>query len=68
MCGAEQAGVVENVYELCTRDKVVVHAEKSVLQVSFLDAFAELPKETLSFVMPIRPHGTTRFPADGFDI
>jgi hypothetical protein len=32
---------------------------------AFLVAFANLWKATLSFVMSIRPHGTTRFPLDG---
>jgi len=68
MCATEQTGVVEKVYKLCTRYKDGIYVEKSVLQVSFLDAFAELPKETVSFVMLIRPHGTMRFPLDGFDI
>ena len=50
------------------RDKVVISVDKSVLKVSFLGPFAELPKETISFVMPVRPHGTMRLPLDGFDI
>jgi hypothetical protein len=32
----------------------------------FLDAFAKLRKVTISFVMPVCPHGTTRLPLDGF--
>ena len=68
MCGTEQTGVAEKEYELCTRNKVVISVEKSVLQLSFLDAFAELRKETISFVMPIRPHETMRLPLDGFYI
>jgi hypothetical protein len=38
--------------------------------VQFLDAFAELQKATISFVisvaMSVRPHGTTRLPLGGF--
>jgi len=68
MCGTEQTGVVEKVYKLSTRHKVVKSVEKSVLQISFLGAFVELPKGTISFVMSTRPHGTIRFPLDGLDI
>jgi len=32
----------------------------------FLGAFAELRKATVSFVMSVCPHGTTRLPLDGF--
>ena len=32
----------------------------------FLGAFAELQKLTISFVMSVHPHGTTRLPLDGF--
>ena len=32
----------------------------------FLGAFAKLRKATVSFVMSVRPHGTTRLPLDGF--
>ena len=31
-----------------------------------LGAFAKLRKATISFVMSVRPHGTTRLPLDGF--
>jgi hypothetical protein len=31
-----------------------------------LGAFAELRKETISFVMPVHPLGRTRVPLDGF--
>ena len=34
--------------------------------VEFLGAFAELRKESISFVLSVRPHGTTRLPLDGF--
>ena len=30
------------------------------------EAFAKLRKATISFVMPVRPHVTTRLPLDGF--
>jgi len=30
-----------------------------------LGAFAKLQKVTVSFVMSVRPHGTTRHPLDG---
>ena len=33
---------------------------------SFLDTFAALRKATISFVMSVRPHWTTRLPLDGF--
>ena len=33
---------------------------------SFLGDFAKLRKVTLSFVMSVRPHGTTRLSLDGF--
>ena len=33
---------------------------------TFLGAFAELRKATISFVMSVRPRGTTRLPLDGF--
>jgi hypothetical protein len=32
----------------------------------FLGAFSKLRKATISFVMSVRPHGTTRLPLDGF--
>ena len=32
----------------------------------FLGAFAKLRKATVSFVMSVRPHGTTRLPMGGF--
>jgi hypothetical protein len=32
----------------------------------FLGAFAKFRKATISFVMSVCPHGTTRFPMDGF--
>ena len=34
--------------------------------VSFLGAFAKLPKANISFVMSVRPHGTTQLPQEGF--
>ena len=33
---------------------------------SILGAFAKLRKATISFVVSVRPHGTTRFPLEGF--
>jgi len=44
MYSTEQTGVAEKVYELCTRDKVVISAEKSVLQVSFFRGFRRITK------------------------
>jgi len=35
---------------------------------AFLVTFAKLRKATISFVMSIYPHGTTRLPLDGFFI
>jgi hypothetical protein len=32
----------------------------------FLGAFTELRKTAISFVMSVRPHGTTLFPLDGY--
>jgi hypothetical protein len=32
----------------------------------FLGAFAKLRKAAFSFVMSVRPHGTTRLTMDGF--
>jgi len=32
----------------------------------FLGAFAKLRKATISFVMSVRPHRTTRFQLDGY--
>jgi len=32
----------------------------------FLGAFTKLQKVTISFVMPVHPHGTTWLPLDGF--
>jgi hypothetical protein len=32
----------------------------------FLVAFAKVRKETISFVMSVRPHGTNRLPLEGF--
>jgi hypothetical protein len=32
----------------------------------FLGAFAKLLKAAISFVVSVRPHGTTRLPPDGF--
>jgi len=37
----------------------------TVIQKLFLGAFAELRKATISFVMSVSPHKTTRFPLDG---
>jgi len=37
-----------------------------VKQHVFLGAFAKLWKATISFVMSVSPHGTTRLPLDGF--
>jgi hypothetical protein len=40
---------------------------KLCLRVSlFLGAFAKLRKATISFVLSIRTHGTTRLPLEGF--
>jgi len=42
----------------------------NALPFTILGAYAKLRKATISFVMPlcpsVRPHGTTRFPLDGF--
>jgi hypothetical protein len=34
--------------------------------ISFVGAFTKLQKETVSFVMSVRPDETTRLPLDGF--
>jgi hypothetical protein len=36
------------------------------LRQCFFDAFAVLRKTTISFIMSVYPHGTTRSPLDGF--
>jgi len=36
------------------------------LVIVILGVFAKLRKTTISFVMFVRPHGTTRLPLDGF--
>jgi hypothetical protein len=37
-----------------------------VLHISLLGAFAKFRKATISFVVSVRPYGTTRLPLDGF--
>jgi hypothetical protein len=43
---------------------------KTVIVLSFLGAFSKLRKAAICFVLSVRlslrPHGTTRFPLDGF--
>ena len=39
-----------------------------VYTAAILGAFAKLRKATSSFVMSVRPHGTTRSPLDGFSL
>jgi hypothetical protein len=43
-------------------------AAKIALNGWFLGAFAKLRKATISFEMSVYPHGTTRFPLDGFSL
>jgi len=38
----------------------------AVLLILFLCTFAKLRKATFSFVMSVRPHGSTRLPLEGF--
>jgi hypothetical protein len=38
----------------------------AVKEVVFLSAIAKSRKAAVSFVMSVRPHGTTRLPLDGF--
>ena len=35
-------------------------------QTYFLSAFTKLRRATISFIMSVRPHGTTRLPLDGY--
>jgi len=53
-----------------TPQSALTHAISKIVNVlynsSFLGAFAELRRATISFVMSVRPHGTTRLPLDGF--
>jgi len=43
-----------------------LHNHQTSCVSSFLGAFAELRKATVSFVMSMRPHGANRLPLDGF--
>jgi hypothetical protein len=42
-----------------------VSGDRSAFKITFLGAFAKLRRATISFVMSVRPHGTTRLPLDG---
>ena len=57
----------------CTRDNIrfigVAHYQRtyfSYTKLQFLGAFAKLRKASISFVMSVYPHETTRFPVDWF--
>jgi hypothetical protein len=46
--------------------KSKIHTAASPIPPTSLGAFAKLQKATISYVMSVCPHGTTRLPLDGF--
>ena len=44
----------------------IMICDKVFFTLALSGAFAKLRKATISFVMSVRPHGTTGFPIDGF--
>jgi len=47
-------------------DKLTTLHSFELIYFSFLGSFSEMRKATISFVMSVCPHGTTRPPLDGF--